>query len=70
MSDSTRAFASPGPAALSTFRGPMVGEPSLRAVAERPDRERRRDAEERRRRFLAVCRRELARRDAEPRRGR
>jgi len=69
MSDPMHALASQGPAALSSFRGPLVGEPSSRAVAERPDRKRRLRADERRQRFLAVCRRELARRDAEPRRG-
>ena len=66
MSDPTHAFASPGSAALSSFRGPPVGEPSSPPVAESPDRERRLRAQERRQRFLAVCRRELARRDAEP----
>jgi len=65
MSDPTHAPTSPGSAPLSSFRGPPVGEPSSRPMAESPDHERRLRAQERRQRFLAVCQRELARRDAE-----
>ena len=73
MSHPTHAFASPESAAHSRLRGPPVGEPardlSSRTPAERTDREDRLHAQERRQRFLAVCRRELARRDAERERG-
>lgn len=74
MSDPTDAFASAGFATLSPVPRRPVGEPpgerSSRAVTESADRERRRRAEDRRHRFLAVCRRELARRDSDSARGR
>ncbi len=70
MSDPTDAFASAGFATLAPVRRRPVGEPpgdrSSRAVTESADRERRRRAEDRRQRLLAVCRRELARRDSDP----
>jgi len=69
MSHPTHAFASLEFAAHSSLRGPPLGEPARdlpsRVPAERPDREDRLHAQECRQRFLAVCRRELVRRDAE-----
>lgn len=70
MSDPTDAFALTGFARHSPVRRRPVGEPPgdwpSHAVTASPDRERRWRAEDRHQRFLAVCRRELARRDSDP----
>jgi hypothetical protein len=68
MSNPTRPSASLGSAALSSFPGRAVREPTgpraRPAVPASQDRERRLRAETLR--FVSVCRRELLRRDAEP----
>ncbi len=73
MPNLTRASASQVPAATSSLPGGAVREPrrqpSRRALSASADRERRLRAEVGWRRLVSVCRREFARRDAEPGRG-
>ena len=73
MPNPTRASASQVSAAISSVPGSGVGEPrrqpSRRAIGARADRERRLRAKVGWRRLVSVCRREFARRDAEPGRG-